>query len=83
MNHFELAFDNKMKNNNVLNDNELKKTIPDCLPIICPLCGYDSIIDLIDYKFELRGCKNGHKISNIPFHDFLCKFSGNWTKKEN
>ena len=75
INNVNSAFDNKIKNNNTINDNKIKEITSNGLSIICPLCGYDSILDLNDFKFELGGCRKGHRIYNIPFHDFLCKYN--------
>ena len=75
INNVNSAFDNKIKNNNTINDNKIKEITSNGLSIICPLCGYDSILDLNDFKFELGGCRKGHQIYNIPFHDFLCKYN--------
>ena len=38
--------------------------------IICPKCGEISLINIKDYKINLYGCKNGHKINNILFDKF-------------
>ena len=38
--------------------------------IICPKCKENILIDIKDYKINLYGCKNGHKIENILFSEY-------------
>ena len=38
--------------------------------IICPKCGENSKFKLNDYKVCLYGCKNKHKINNIPLDEY-------------
>ena len=38
--------------------------------IICPKCGEKAIIKINNYKIDIFGCKNRHKIENISFFDF-------------
>ena len=37
--------------------------------ILCPKCHESLIINIKDFKINLFGCKNGHVIDNISFHD--------------
>ena len=38
--------------------------------IICSKCKENCFVDIIDYKFNLYGCKNNHKINNILFENY-------------
>jgi hypothetical protein len=54
---------------------EIKKNIPKnniikSSEIICFECGENAICFIDNYKINLFGCKNGHKINNILFNEF-------------
>ena len=56
-----LVYNNKIKGNNkeiILNE------------IICPECKEKILINIKDYKINLYGCKNGHKIENILLKEY-------------
>ena len=38
--------------------------------IICPECKENILINIKDYKINLFGCKNGHKIENISLNEY-------------
>ena len=38
--------------------------------IICPECKENILIEIDDYKINLKGCKNGHKFENILINEF-------------
>ena len=38
--------------------------------IICPECKENILLDFENYKINLKGCKNNHKINNILFKEF-------------
>ena len=38
--------------------------------IICPECKENILLDIKDFKINLQGCKNGHKINNILLHKY-------------
>ena len=38
--------------------------------IICPQCKENILLDIKDFKINLQGCKNGHKINNILLHKY-------------
>ena len=37
----------------------------------CPKCYDNILLDILDYKFHLHDCKNGHSKSKILFNDFM------------
>ena len=61
--------DKKRKKMNIIvksnddNNEEIKKIISQ--DIICPECGENILINIKDFKINLYGCKNNHKINNI------------------
>ena len=56
----------KSKNDN--NKKEIKEIISK--DIICPECGEDILIDIKDFKINLYGCKNNHKINKILINKY-------------
>ena len=38
--------------------------------IICPECKENILIEIKNYKINLKGCKNGHKFENILINEF-------------
>ena len=48
--------------------NEIKEIISK--DIICPECGENILINIKDYKINLYGCKNNHKINNILINKY-------------
>ena len=48
--------------------NEIKEIISK--DIICPECGENILINVKDYKINLYGCKNNHKINNILINKY-------------
>ena len=51
------------------NDNENKSKIKS-KNIICPKCNEDIKMNIKNYKINLIGCKNNHRINNILFNEF-------------
>ena len=65
------------KNNNKMNilvksNNDNNKEIKEIISkdIICPECGENIFIDIKDFKINLYGCKNNHKINNILINKY-------------
>jgi hypothetical protein len=50
------------------NNNEKKEIISK--DIICPECGENILINIKDFKINLYGCKNNHKINNILINKY-------------
>ena len=56
------------KRNNLINDqNQDNRPL---YKVICPKCKENCFINIIDYKFNLYGCKNNHNIDNILFENY-------------
>ena len=55
--------------NDIYNSDENKSKLKS-KNIICPECNEDILINIKDYKINLSGCKNKHKINNILFNEF-------------
>lgn len=49
-----------VKSNNIIKSNE----------VICPECKESAFIQLKDFKIDLFGCKNGHKMHNLSLQDY-------------
>ena len=49
------------------NDKEKKETLKN---IICPECGEYILINIENFKINLYGCKNDHKLNNILINKF-------------
>ena len=49
-----------VKSNNIIKSNE----------VICPECKEITFIQLKDFKINLFGCKNGHKMNNLSLQDY-------------
>ena len=50
------------------NNEEIKEIISE--DIICPECGENILINIKDFKINLYGCKNAHKIKNILINKY-------------
>ena len=50
------------------NNEEIKKIISK--DIICPKCGENILINIKDFKINLYGCINNHKINNILINKY-------------
>ena len=37
----------------------------------CPKCNDNILLDILEYKFNLHDCKNGHSKNKILFNDFM------------
>jgi len=67
----QIIKDKNEKNINILvynNKYEEKEII--LKEIICPKCKKNILINIKDYKINLYGCKNGHKIENILLNEY-------------
>ena len=67
--------DKKINKMNILvnendNDDTIENNIVKSKDIICPKCKENIKMDIIDYRINLFGCKNGHKIDNILLNKF-------------
>ena len=51
--------------------NDKKEELKKIKDIICPECGQNCMINIDDYKITLYCCKNGHRLSNVLFDEFL------------
>ena len=58
-----------LQNENIYKEEE-KNDIIKSKEIICPKCGENIRMDIIDYKITLYECKNRHKIENILLDKF-------------
>ena len=56
------------KRNNLINEQNQDNLLLN--KIICSKCKENCFVDIIDYKFNLYGCKNNHKINNILFENY-------------
>lgn len=77
--NLESTFSNLKKNNPnkismIVTKNETEvpeKELFEMKEIICPECGEDARLKVINYKVNLFECKNGHKINNILLNKFV------------
>ena len=80
--NYELTFfqqasklDNNRKAMNIIvkSNNDNKKEAKGIISkdIICPECGENILINIKDFKINLYGCKNNHKINNILINKFV------------
>ena len=53
-------------------NNDINKEIKEIISkdIICPECGENILINIKDFKINLYGCKNDHKINNIFINNY-------------
>ena len=68
---YQLIKDKNVKNINIIvyNNKENGKDIA-LNEIICPECKEKILINIKDYKINLYGCKNGHKMKNILLNEY-------------
>ena len=68
------SFDKNRKKMSVLvyDNDKINKNNSKIKPknIICPKCYENAKINIKDYKLNISGCKNNHKISNMLFNEF-------------
>ena len=58
-----LIYDNN--NNSNKNISKIKSEY-----VICPICSESCFLNIKNFKVSLYGCKNGHKIDNLPLDEF-------------
>ena len=54
---------------NSINENKNEDIISSIYPI-CPICKDNARIKIQDYKINIFGCKNGHKINNLLIDEY-------------